>query len=115
MTSALRQAYELIRDEEHWCQGLMAADAEGWSTMAADDPGWPRAVKWCASGAVVRCQVTAPECDALVRAAKTLFPEVRDVLIGSSFGPVVAVNDTLGHAAVLQCFEKALVEVEGSL
>lgn len=110
MKSALRQAYELIRDEKHWCRGYMAVDSNGFQTDYDRDD----AAKWCASGAVTRCNCSDEEVAAVARAAKALFPKASH-LISGSFGAVVAINDQLGHEAIMQCFEKALVEMEGSL
>lgn len=104
---SLREAYELIRDESRWCQRAQAVNADGWPVP----PRRPEAVRWCASGALIRAHISGDEQMALWRATDALFPEV-----GVGISPaIVAVNDTLGHAAVMQIFEKALVEVEGSL
>jgi len=60
---------------------------------------------------MLRAQISGDEQMAVWRATEALFPEV-----GVGISPaIVVVNDTLGHAAVMQVFEKALVEVEGSL
>jgi hypothetical protein len=105
--SALRDAYELIRDEEHWCRGHMAIDEYGRTTNFAF------AVRFCASGAAAKCETGLREDEALRNAALALF----SIPVGfhGQFSPVVWVNDFLGHEAVVQVFEKALVELEGTL
>ena len=110
MKSAMHQAYELLLDPDRWCQGSMAMNDRG----SFENPFSEDAVKWCASGASAITKMSREEDLALVAAAKALFPSVARVVSGS-FGPVVAVNDVLGHEALMQCFEKALVEMEGSL
>ncbi len=106
--SALRDAYELIKDEDRWTQGMIARDAHGDQVL----PWAPEAVRWCASGAVLSFPCSFTETDALVEAANALFPQFR---LPKDFHNVVEVNDMLGHAAILQVFEKAIVELEGSL
>ena len=106
--SALRDAYELIKDEERWCQGHMAENRLG-DPVAYDAFN---AVRWCASGAVAKAfdgsgDTTMP----LERAAAELFPEITKY----GFNKVVCVNDRFGHEAVMQVFEKAIVQEEGSL
>jgi len=100
--SALRDAYELIRDESRWTRGATARLANGERTLPGDD----RAVKWCAIGALMSCGV-----DAL------LFSRIDDLAVELFPGSVhiADVNDNLGHAAIVQVLEKALVEMEGGL
>jgi hypothetical protein len=45
---ALMKAHELLNSPEAWCQGSPAEDSRGNKIQAFD----PRAVKWCALGAV---------------------------------------------------------------
>jgi len=103
--SALRDAYELIKDPERWTRGCFARTEAGTAVVP-----WDRtAAAWCAHGALLR--VACEDATPVVDAARTLFPAdmADDVL------PLVRINDELGHEAVMQVFEKAIVEEEGSL
>jgi hypothetical protein len=98
----LRDAYELIRNEDDWCRWVM-------NDVNPKTGG----TQYCASGAVAVSSCSIEENAALVKSALALFPDVPHEK--GAFAPVVAVNDLLGHEAVIQVFEKALVEREGSL
>lgn len=108
---SLREAYELIKDEERWCQGQMAKTADGFGT----DPHSPSAARWCALGALGKKGVTDEEQMVLARVTSALFPEMLASTAPGPLAHLVRVNDNLGHDAVTQAFEKAIVEVEGSL
>lgn len=103
----LRDAYELIRDEENWTKGALARDAEGFEVLG---PNSDAARQWCAMGALHKCHVGVEEYRVLCHAVRALFPETKPAI-----EPLVIVNDRFGHDAVVQVFEKALVEVEGGV
>lgn len=109
--NVLREAYDLIRDEERWTVEYAATDRQGEPVA----PGSTEAVRWCAVGALVRCAGwtawSAGERNWLESLAKTMFPDLRRY----SISHVMGVNDELGHDAVMQLFEKALIQQEGSL
>jgi hypothetical protein len=103
--SELRDAYELIRDPERWTTGSLARDANDVPVSALS----ACAVKWCVNGALVRCGATIQH-------------RLLDWVVGQLFPGearysdcIMFANDQLGHEAVMQIFEKALVETEGGL
>lgn len=117
--TVLREAYEMIRDESAWCTGTLAKNARGLDVAPHD----PQATRHCAMGAVHAARYGRPwvtdevsafgrEVLALENAARSLFPEYADL---PDMQSVVKINDEHGHAAVLQVFEKAIVELEGAL
>lgn len=95
----LRSALELIRDEDHWCQGTFARDAHGMATQAMG----PDAVAWCAYGALLKTQMLCGDC------AKAL-----DNSAGQLFGHASApfINDSFTHADVLVMFKQAIADLE---
>lgn len=105
--SGLRQAYELIKDENRWTQGASGRDQYNRFVGSLD----PAAVKWCAAGAVTKCFATIHG-DRLNRIAKELFPQYAEL---DGYDAILRVNDEQGHEAILSVFEKAIVEIEGSL
>lgn len=94
MTKAeYRAAKAKIADEAHWTTGVFARNLAGASVL----PDNPNAVRYCAFGA---CEAVIPstwDTIELIRAAKELFSM-----------PVTGVNDRLGHAAVMQMFDRAI-------
>jgi hypothetical protein len=102
-----------ITDESNWTQGVMARDANGddkpRSHPLADDIHWegidgryPQACQWCALGAV---QAVTTTIDYEQDASSALNAAARHLHGGIS---IASVNDELGHAAVLACFDKAI-------
>jgi hypothetical protein len=101
-----------IADESNWTQHALARDVYGSEKPRnhplADDPHWEGidgrdtdACQWCAMGAVQAVTPTAHEqqtWEALDAAAAKLYynPRIADV------------NDEVGHAAVLACFDQAI-------
>jgi hypothetical protein len=64
---AVMKAHELLSSSEAWCQGSPAEDLQGIKIQALD----PRAVKWCALGAVQKAYPSSqwgPAIDCLLRA-----------------------------------------------
>ena len=102
VAAVLTGARELISDPERWTQHVYARDAEGWHT------GWdsPKAVCWCAVGAVGRAaqvvQEESVERNALVFRA---MDELRRVI--GDHG-VSSFNDHYAHADVLHMFDQAI-------
>lgn len=89
----LQQARALIADPEHWTRFEFARDANGTAVTSSD----PRAVCWCARGAVSVVGGGVAELDAL-----TLAADVR-------FGTVITqVNDYRDHDDVLRMFDTAI-------
>jgi hypothetical protein len=97
----LRAARELISDLAHWCQGKLARDEDGVPCY----PGSEDAEQWCAQGAHARFTrgnvISGPLWDFLNGVARRGF--------GLSAS---GVNDQLGHAAVLELYDRAIAELE---
>ena len=101
--SVLRDAKALIEDPSEWIQG-----------QATDERGRHCAVGalWFAAG----FGEAELERDLLDSVAAQLFPESRNRVVGEmKISPLPWVNDNLGHEAVMQVFDKAIVETEGGL
>jgi hypothetical protein len=108
----LTAARAKIADESNWTQHALARDAEGSykprSHPLSDDAHWEgidgrdvQACRWCAMGAVQAVTPVQHEQDtweALNIAARKLHNVVS----------IPEVNDNLGHAAVLACFDQAI-------
>jgi hypothetical protein len=101
-----------ITDESNWTQHALARDVYGSEKPRnhplADDIHWkgidgryPQACSFCAMGAVQAVTPIEHEkeaCGALNAAARHLYNDIS----------IPSVNDELGHAAVLACFDKAI-------
>jgi hypothetical protein len=98
--SAMHFLYRALQNR--WTKGAFARDANGnevfiWS---------PLAVCWCAEGALKRCRLPRTIDDSI----SSLFDrrdlnQVAAILFGQD---MTAVNDDLGHAAVMQMYDKAI-------
>jgi hypothetical protein len=112
MKDYLLAARAKIADPTNWTQKALARDSEGCNKPSkhplAFNPHWegidgrdPRACQWCALGAL---QAVTPEGKdrpamyALCKAARQLYETDR----------IATINDDLGHAAVLACYDKAI-------
>jgi hypothetical protein len=95
----VEKARTLIQEEQHWCRGMLARDADGLSV----DPTYLRATQRCALGALVSAafQLTNDHWQAYDLAMSALRPTC-----GSA--TLVRVNDMRGHAAVLALLDDAL-------
>ena len=88
----------LIADENRWCRGALARDESGRQV----DPTDAVARRWCAYGALV---AAAFELVGDLSQAHDLAVAAAREIHGSS--SLINTNDTGGHAAVLELFEKA--------
>jgi hypothetical protein len=92
-------AKTLIEDPERWTQHEYALRADGSGTFSLDVD----ARQWCATGALQRVQdsqIASETTEAFIileSAARTL-----------DIDGIVGVNDDLGHAAVMQMYNKAI-------
>lgn len=99
----LKAARELIADPARWQQGWFAADADGIGCRGNSEG----AVSFCALGAIEHItggnvwidDFTTPAEAALLDAAERLYPDMSDP---------AAVNDELGHEAVLRVYDEAI-------
>lgn len=89
----LLAARDLIADEERWCQGAIARDAEGNDTAA----GNAAAVAFCAEGAALVVGSWKKMGPYLQTAANSLYDTV-----------FFRVNDDLGHEAVMEVYDYAI-------
>jgi hypothetical protein len=95
-----------IADVRNWTKHVLARDINGSSDHPTKnvffglDPRDPSACQWCAIGAIL--SVTTLEGDDSPVYALRI---AADQLYGMS---TATVNDELGHAAVLACFDKAI-------
>ena len=94
----LCEAWALIEDPKHWCQGHFALDSKG--NIVA--PGSQAARRYCSIGATDAIQPRRGRRGWLRRAAMMLYAELPST-----------VNDTLGHSAVERMYALAVaIEVE---
>jgi hypothetical protein len=95
----VENARTLIKEEQHWCRGMPARDADGLSV----DPTYSRATQRCALGALVSAafQLTNDHWQAYDLAMSALRPTCGTATL-------VRVNDMRGHAAVLALLDDAL-------
>jgi hypothetical protein len=102
-----------ITDESNWTQHALARDVYGSEKPRnhplADDTHWegidgrhPQACQWCALGAL---QAVTPTIEHEQDASSALNAAARHLYKGNN---IPEVNDNIGHAAVLACFDKAI-------
>jgi hypothetical protein len=93
------RARALIADEQHWCRGELALDANGMGVCPMSD----EAEKRCGLGALIMAayQITTDRREAINLAIKAMRP-----LHGSA--TLMHVNDSRGHAAVLGLFDEVI-------
>lgn len=106
--SKLRDAYEFARDPDHFTVGAMARNAHG----RVVSPESRRAESFCLLGLGKRFAFQGFEWLELYHAGIALFPQYE---MAPGILDVIRLNDQLGHSAVIQMFEKAIVQTEGSL
>jgi hypothetical protein len=95
----VERARALIADEQHWCRGELALDANGMGVCPMSD----EAVKRCGLGALIMAayQITTDRREAINLAIKAMRP-----LHGSA--TLMQINDTSGHTAVLALFDDVI-------
>ncbi len=103
MKELLIKVREKIADKARWTQHTWALDAAG---RPCDEYG-PGAVCWCVRGAInVVCGTSRnAKIDVLMKLC-----DVAEKMFGGK--NVVLVNDTIGHAAVLEVIDAAIKEVK---
>jgi hypothetical protein len=100
----IEKARALIEDEARWCRNHIALDASGVSVF----PSNSGAVKRCALGALIAAafELTHNHDTADHLAYEALRPHC-----GTS--TLIYINDTTGHAAVLELFDKVIAMKRG--
>ena len=99
----LKDARALIADESRWCQLELAMDEDGFCVDATSTS----ACKFCAVGALIAIIADTVSSD---------FLTARRALNNEAYFKhgmcMINVNDTIGHAAVIECFDLAIAEAE---
>jgi hypothetical protein len=94
----LKAARALIEDPERWTQHEYAVKGDGSGTFSLDVD----ARQWCATGALQR--VLAGQIASETEAFIILESAAQDLDVDG----IIGVNDELGHAAVMQMYNKAI-------
>jgi hypothetical protein len=95
----VERARALIANQEHWCRGELARDANGMGICPTSDG----AVKRCGLGALI---MAAYQIIPDHRAAYDLAIRAMQPLHGTA--TLVKVNDVRGHAAVIALFDEVI-------
>ena len=114
----LVMASKLIADGSRWTSHQYAVRADG-SKCAIDDPS---AARWDANGALVKVLYRefnngpvypwTPEMGAIFSRMEQALTFASSRLHGRFRGDFIKVNDTLGHAAIMQTFSRAIEDAE---
>ena len=108
VTDVLIRARERISDKRRWQRHALASEGPNGARLVCA-PGDPRAVRWCAVGAL------EAELSTSIRTSPTgwrftlnepLYAHAMSRL--QQVGDVMRTNDRLGHAAVLALFDAAI-------
>jgi len=94
--AVLALARARIADERCFCRGYLAMTAE----RRTAHPACATAVRWCAAGAVV---AVAPQ-----RFNADVTEALRAAALRMYGGDHIAVNDSIGHAAIMRVFDMAI-------
>lgn len=106
--TVLEEARELIADEQHWCRDADARDSLG-RIVAVDAP---RAVAWCALGALARRCIDRGLGGSIQMQALMALAHTADILVaGPVFKTVPAYNDAHTHAEVLDLFDRTIARL----
>jgi hypothetical protein len=100
----IESARSLIEDKDRWCRNHIALDASGVSVF----PSNQGAVKRCALGALIAAayELTHDHDVADHLAYEALRPQC-------ATSTLIFINDTTGHAAVLELFDKVIAMKSG--
>ena len=99
MSTQLSTAQRVAGEQQHWCRGELARDANGFSVGPTDSG----ATRRCGLGALIAAAYQVTDDD---RRAHDLAINALRPLHGSA--TLVNVNDVRGHAAVLALLEEVL-------
>ncbi len=97
----LTEGFELIRNPNHWTQGILAMGIEG---EVYSDPTDPACTCWCSVGALMK--VINDSDSPPIHAYKALE--------NAAGAPLARFNDSHTHAEVLQLWEKAIEHARNS-
>lgn len=101
----LKAARELISVPERWTQGCEARGDD----RRELDPLSDKAVCWCADGALSYAGKEAPE---VIVQARIMLENAALALEGADY---IYVNDSIGHANILDVFDSAIASAEPPL
>lgn len=106
ISDLLKQAKQVIADEENWTQRVLARNAENY--MVAVDSA--AACKFCSIGAILKV-IYPLYTETYVRDTK--YALLRNCLLDTGYsGSLGSYNDTHTHAQVMQMWDKAIQLVE---
>lgn len=115
----LERALGRIADERHWANGMSAAAEDGESVSATH----PKAVRWCATGAIEAEVMRGVDDDLAYRRSHSLLIQdasslVRTACIEQESGAVrgwdvPTYNDNLGHGFITKAFRLAIKKFKG--
>ena len=108
VTDVLIRARQRISDKRRWQRGMLASEGPNAGRLVCA-PGDPRAVRWCAIGALeaeVSTARTSPK-GWRFTLDRALY-EAALVRLSEAGGDVMGTNDRRGHAAVLALFDAAI-------
>lgn len=101
----LRRAYELIKPEENFTTGVLAATHAGRICAPSD----PLACKFCSIGAVDRATFEFKEPNSI---REQVIDALNGALAGTGYAFIVDANDMGGHSVAVELFEDALAANE---
>ena len=96
----LNRALRLIEKPESWCQDMQARDREG----SPISPNSPKAVQWCAVGAIRRASTEAFRLTPILDISDHLLLQKLNNMCG---GSLASYNDTHSHEEVLETLREA--------
>jgi hypothetical protein len=107
ISERLREAKARIADPAHWCQGVLAQDANGEEIA----PSSTKAVKWCASGSLDGFPGWWGAWRILEGVAHDMRIEAK-LPKDDDLCDTPLINDTFGHAKVMELYDRAIARAE---
>jgi len=104
----LKDAKKRIENEENWCSHAYAKDSHGFICGELDSA----ARRWCAGGSLHKTddKIREPVIYGIARTELTKTCETQKGLM-----TIEEVNDELGHAAIIECFDIAIANLRNEL
>jgi len=108
IASFLRAAKERIEDPNDWCQGFLAVNNDGGEVP----PNSKNAVRWCATGSLNVPAFDWGGFDILEAVARQMLAERGVENTDTDLCNAAFLNDTFGHAAVMELYGRAIACAE---